>query len=78
MTLLVAAVEPREDIQPDPVIVAIIGAYVAYASVAYALVLRRSSMAATHALNYRVDAATFVLLIAITGGTDDAIAARLP
>ena len=74
MTLLVAAVEPREDIQPDPVIVAIIGAYVAYASVAYALVLRRSSMAATHALNYRVDAATFVLLIAITGGTDDAIA----
>jgi signal transduction histidine kinase len=73
MTLLVAAVELREDIQPDPVIVAVIVAYIAYASVAYVLVLRRRSMAATHALNYRVDAVTFVLLISITSGTDDAI-----
>jgi signal transduction histidine kinase len=73
MTLLVAAVEPREDVQLDPVIVAVIVAHIAYASVAYVLVLRRSSTAATHALNYRVDAVTFVLLISITGGTDDAI-----
>ncbi len=73
MTLLVAAVEPREDVQPNPVIVAVILAHIAYASVTYVLALCRGSTAATHALDYRVDAVAFVLLISITGGTDDAI-----
>ncbi len=71
--VLVAAVEPRESAQLDPVILAVILAHIAYASVAYVLVVRRDSKLATHALNYPVDAAAFVLLISITGGTDNPI-----
>ncbi len=73
MTLLVAAVEPRQNVQLNSVIVAVILAHIAYASVAYVLVLRRGSAAAVPALNYRVDAVVFVLLISIIGGTDDAL-----
>ncbi len=73
MTLLVAAVEPREDVQLNSVIVAVILAHITYASVAYVLVLRRGSAATVPALNYRVDAVVFVLLISLIGGTDDAL-----
>jgi signal transduction histidine kinase len=73
MTLLVAVVEPRENVQLNSVIVAVILAHIAYAGVAYVLVLRRGSAAAMLALNYRVDAVAFVLLISIIGGTDDAL-----
>ena len=73
LLLLVCVVEPREDAQSNPVILMVILAHLAYASVSYARGLRPGATRPAHALNYHVDAVAFVLLISITGGTDDPI-----
>jgi signal transduction histidine kinase len=73
LMLFVAAVEPLEDAALNPLIVWLILAHIAYASVAYALAAAPASRSAGHALHYRVDAVVFVALIAMTGGSDDAV-----
>jgi signal transduction histidine kinase len=74
--LFVAAVEQRENTAFHPLVVWVILAHIAYASVAYVLVARparSASPSAAHALNYRVDAVVFVVLIAMIGGTDNGV-----
>ena len=73
LLLLVCIVAPREEAQLNPIVLIVILSHLAYASASYALALRPGSTMAAYALNYHVDAVAFVLLIAITGGTDDPI-----
>ena len=73
LMLFVAAVEPHENAALDPLIIWIILGHIAYGTVAYAFVTRPGRPSAGYALNYRVDALVFVLLISIIGGTDNAV-----